>query len=102
MAKGAALVEQKSRFDSGEWMVTVKMQKKTVAKMDPKKINLASRFGGLDIETGNEHQETVVASNNAPTWVQVAKGLNPEAVEEIDEELPPLIWGQVNGARWGG
>jgi len=111
LSQAAAAAAKKSRFDAGGWMDAATgpkehpgfesprvSRKKVITPSAPK---LASRFAGLDIETGEEHNEPVVPRELGPTWAQVAQGVAKEAAEDSDDELPPLVWGKITTARWG-
>jgi len=66
----------------------------------PSAPKLACRFAALDIESGEENNESIAPLRLPPTWAQVAHGVAKEAAEDSDDELPPLNWGKANGARW--
>jgi len=111
--QAAAMAAKKARFQAGDWQdvggrgdhvrehpgfESPRMNRKKV--VTPSAPKLASRFAALDIETGEEHDEPVVRRELGPTWAQVAQGVAKEAAEDSDDELPPLIWGKINPARW--
>ena len=111
IAQAAAQMAKKTKFNAGEWQEvesaptrehpgfeSPRMRRKKV--VTPSAPKLASRFAGLDIESGEENNEPIAPRELGPTWAQVAQGVAKEAAEDSDDELPPLNWGKINTARW--
>jgi hypothetical protein len=94
-----AIKVSNAAMNRGEWTSTGKVRNQKAA---PKlggwgdEINLAGRFGALDIETDDEPIAQV--PSGGLTWAQVAHKATMD--EESDDELPPLIWGKINTVRW--
>lgn len=95
-----------SAMERGDWMPSgkVRQQQRDRGNVRPKEVNLAGRFGALDIESGDESSNSFDGKAK-PTWAQITNTNYEHDVCGDDEcgsgdELPAFTWGKSTGARW--
>jgi hypothetical protein len=103
--RSAGVKASNAAMARGEWMPASKTRTQRPRSNDvrPQNVNLASRFGSLEIDLDEPTEKFVKPEAPVTTWAQVAKGIaKPTFSYESDDEseLPPLNWGKANGARW--